>query len=260
MNDPEEILSYWFPPGHDADGETLHRRSMWWFRGGPEVDEEIIERFTPIVERAHRGELDFWADTPRGRLALIIVLDQFSRSVYRDTPMAYAGDEKALRLALEGIEAGMLRELTDTERLFFTIPLGHSEDPALHDFAVRLREEEVANAPPHLRAWHEVVLYQATGHRDIIARFGRHPHRNEILGRPSTPEEIEYLENETPVHRRKVPGEESVLSEENKIIVRRVMEEVVNGGDMGVVEELFSGDYVDHNLPPGGSHREALVE
>ncbi len=209
MSGSEEVLSFWFPPGHDADGETLNRQSMWWFRGGPEIDGEIIERFAPVVERAHRGEFDFWADTPRGRLALIIVLDQFSRSVYRDTPKAYAGDSKAQRLALEGIEAGMLHSLTDTERLFFTIPLGHSEDPALHDFGVHLREGEVANAPPHLREWHEVVLYQATGHRDIIARFGRHPHRNEILGRPSTPEEIEYLGKEVPVHQRKLPRETS---------------------------------------------------
>lgn len=279
MSDPEEILSYWFPPGHDADGETLHRRSMWWFRGGPEVGEEITRRFAPVLERAHRGELDFWADTPRGRLALIIVLDQFSRSVYRDTPMAYAGDSKALRLALEGIEAGMLHSLTDAERLFFTIPLGHSEDAAMHDLVVRLREEEVASAPPHLREWHEVVLYQATGHRDVIARFGRHPHRNEILGRPSTPEEIEYLREEVPVHRRELPGEasngrvfeetpghhrsgkeEAVLPEENKRIVRRVMEEVVNGGNLDVIEDLFAEDYVDHNLSSGGSHREKLKE
>lgn len=209
MNGPEEILSYWFPPGYDADGEALSRRSMWWFRGGPEVDEEITRRFAPVLERARRGELDFWADTPRGRLALIIVLDQFSRSVYRDTPLAYAQDPTARRLAFEGFEAGMLRDLADAERLFFMIPLGHSENAAMHDLSVRLREEEVANAPQHLRSWHEVVLYQIEGHRDVIARFGRHPHRNEILGRPSTPEELEYLREEVPVHRRELPGEVS---------------------------------------------------
>jgi uncharacterized protein (DUF924 family) len=205
VSDPEEILSYWFPPGYDADAETLRQQTMRWFRGGPEVDEEITGRFAPVLERARRGELDSWADAPRGRLALIIVLDQFSRSVYRGTPIAYAQDPAAQRLALEGIEAGMDRGLTDAERLFFMLPLGHSEDLALHERSVRYREEEVADAPPHLRWWHEHNLYQAKGHRDVIARFGRHPHRNEVLGHSSTPEELEYLRDEVPVHKRELP-------------------------------------------------------
>ncbi len=108
MNGPEEVLSYWFPPGiHEADAETYRLQVLRWFQGGPEVDREIAERFAPLLERARRGELDRWAETPRGRLALIIVLDQFSRSVYRGTPMAYAQDPTAQRLALEGIDAGM---------------------------------------------------------------------------------------------------------------------------------------------------------
>lgn len=202
MSDPEEILSYWFPPGYDADVETLRQQNMHWFRGGPEVDEEITERFAPELEQARRGALDSWAHTPRGRLALIIVLDQFSRSVYRGTPMAYAQDPAAQRLALEGLEAGMDRDLMDAERLFFALPLGHSEDLALQERSVSLFEEEVANAPPHLRVWHEVNLYQAAGHRDVVRRFGRHPHRNEVLGRASTPEELEYLRAEVPIHIR----------------------------------------------------------
>ena len=174
--------------------------------GGPEVDREISERFGEVLEKARRGELDHWAQTPRGRLALIVVLDQFSRNVYRGSPLSYAQDPKALELALEGIDAGMDRELSSMERIFFWMPLGHSEDLALQERVVRHQREEAANAPPHLRAMAEFGISQAKGARDVIARFGRHPHRNEILNRESTPEEIEYLRTETPPHLRRPPS------------------------------------------------------
>ena len=173
--------------------------------GGPEVDREITERFGELLERARRGELDHWADTPRGRLALTIVLDQFSRNIYRGSPLSYSQDEKALQLALEGIDLGMDRELAAMERNFFWLPLGHSEDLALQERSVRHAEEEAANAPPHLKALYEFGISQAKAARDVIARFGRHPHRNEILGRNSTPEELEYLRTETPPHLRQPP-------------------------------------------------------
>ena len=112
MGSPEEVLSYWFPEGiDDADPETRRRQGQRWMGAVPEVDREITERFADVLERARRGELDHWAQTPRGRLALIVVLDQFSRHVYRGSPLSYAQDEKALRLALEGIDSGMAREL-----------------------------------------------------------------------------------------------------------------------------------------------------
>ncbi len=206
--DSEEILSYWFPPGYDADPETLRQQVLRWFQGGSEVDQEIIELFTPVLEQARRGELDWWADTPRGRLALIIVLDQFSRTVYKGTPLAYAQDPTALQLALSGIEEGMQRGLTLMERLFFTLPLGHAEGPdhlERADWMVRQAEERVELAPPHLRGMYEHSLSQAKANRAVIARFGRHPHRNDVLGRTSTPEELEYLRTETPVHLRRPP-------------------------------------------------------
>jgi uncharacterized protein (DUF924 family) len=202
---PEEVLSYWFPEKDifDADQETFGRQIQWWFAGGPEVDTEITERFGEVLEQARRGDLDHWADTPRGRLALIVVLDQFSRNVYRGSPLTYAQDEKALELAVEGIDAGMDRELSPMERIFFWMPLGHSEDLSLQERVVRNQKELAANAPPHLRAMAEFGISQAKGARDVIARFGRHPHRNEILGRESTPEELEYLRTETPPHMRR---------------------------------------------------------
>ena len=159
-----------------------------------------------MLAEARRGELDSWAETPRGRLALIVVLDQFSRNIYRGSSLSYAQDEKALELAVEGIDAGMDRELTPMERIFFWMPIGHSEDLALQERSVRNQEEGAANAPPHLRAMAEFGTSQATAARDVIARFGRHPHRNEILGRTSTPEELKYLRTETPPHMRRPPS------------------------------------------------------
>src|SRR3712207_382489 len=131
---------------------------QWWFAGGPEVDTEITERFGEVLEQARRGELNHWAETARGRLALIVVLDQFSRNVYRGSPLSYSQDEKAIRLALEGIDLGMDRELGAMERFFFWLPLGHSEDLALQDRSLRHAEEEAANAPAHLKAGAEFTV------------------------------------------------------------------------------------------------------
>ncbi|HEX2242375.1 MAG TPA: DUF924 family protein, partial [Gammaproteobacteria bacterium] len=125
-----------------------------------------------------------------------------SRSVYRNTPAAYAQDSTAQRLALDGINAAMDRNLTAAERLFFMLPLGHSENLTLQERSARYWEEAIADAPPHLRWWYEHNLRQAKGHRDVIKRFGRHPHLNDVLGRSSTPEELEYLRDEVPVHKR----------------------------------------------------------
>ena len=204
--DPEEILSYWFPPGYDADPQTFRQQVLRWFQGGPEVDREITKLFAPLLEQARRGELNWWADTPRGRLALIIVLDQFSRNVYAGTPLAYAQDPTALQLAQSGIEEGMERGLALMERLFFTLPLGHAEGPdhlERADWMVRQAEQMVDLAPPHVRGIYEHSPSQAKAHRQVIARFGRYPQRNEVLGRTSTPEELEYLREEVPVHERK---------------------------------------------------------
>jgi uncharacterized protein (DUF924 family) len=203
----EKVLSYWFPEGiDDADPEALRRQMQRWMAGGPEVDRETTERFGEVLEQARRGELDHWAQTARGRLALIVVLDQFSRNVYRGSRLSYAQDEKALRLAVEGIDLGVDRGLSAMERFFFWLPLGHSEDLALHERSVSHAEEEAANAPSHLREGAEFGVSQAKAARDVIARFGRHPHRNEILGRHSTPEELEYLRTETPPHLRRPPS------------------------------------------------------
>ena len=200
----EAVLKFWFPPELRDDHAAMVRQFEWWFRGG--ADPGIAERFSSLLERAKQGELDHWSHGPRSRLALIIVLDQFSRSLHRGTAQAFAQDGKALALALQGIEIGHYRALaTPWEKTFFFLPLGHSEELAHLETAVKLAEELAEQAPEELRRVLEHSAAQARGHRDVIARFGRHPHRNTVLGRPSTPEELEYLASGQLVHTRPLP-------------------------------------------------------
>ena len=200
----EEVLRFWFSSLPTGDHAAMARQMEWWFRGG--ADAEIIERFPPLLARATQGELNNWSQSPRSRLALIIVLDQFSRTIHRGTAQAFAQDSKALRLALEGIEGGHYAALkTPWEKTFFFLPLGHSEELANLERAVNLAEELVKEAPQEHRGMLEFSANQARDHRDVIARFGRHPHRNEVLGRQSTPEELEYLATEQLVHTRPLP-------------------------------------------------------
>lgn len=180
------------------------RQWEWWFRGGGKV--EIIEHFSPLLEQAMRGELDAWSRQPRSRLALIIILDQFSRSIYQDTAQAFSQDSKACKLALEGINVGHYAVLkTPWEKTFFFLPLGHSENLKDLELAIKLADDLVQESPQEYRALLEFSAAQARRHRDILTRFGRHPHRNKALGRQSTPEEFEYLASGQLVHTRSMP-------------------------------------------------------
>jgi uncharacterized protein (DUF924 family) len=200
----EDVLRFWFPELGAAGHARMIRQFEWWFRGG--ADSGIAEQFSLLLERATGGELDHWSKRPRPRLALIIVLDQFSRSVYRDTARAFAQDQKALALSLEGIEIGHYAALeTPWEKTFFFLPLGHSEQLSHLERAVTLAEQLAASASPELRKILEHSASQARGHRDVIARFGRQPHRNAILGRESTAEELDYLATGELVHTRALP-------------------------------------------------------
>jgi uncharacterized protein (DUF924 family) len=200
---PDDILRFWFPPGLDADEETHVRQTEWWFRGG--ADQAIVQSFTHVLEAAARGECDHWAANARSRLALIIVLDQFSRSVYRDTAMAYAQDAKALVLTIEGMDNGHYDQIpTVWEKAFFLLPLAHSECLALHERLVALCETMIDEVPEKLRRIYAFSTSQARGHRDVIARFGRHPHRNAALGRTSSKEERAYIAKGEFVHRRSI--------------------------------------------------------
>jgi uncharacterized protein (DUF924 family) len=191
-DESEDLLEFWFPDLSGADHPTWVRQFEWWFRGG--ADASIAERFPLLPKRAMRGELDHWSRAPRSRLALVIVLDHFSRALYRYTARAYAQDGRALALAVEGIERGHYAALeTPLEKTFFLQPLAHSEELVHVEHAVTLAEELVSEAPPKLRGILEHSALQARRQREVIARFGRHPHRNALLGRQSTVEELDYL-------------------------------------------------------------------
>ncbi len=207
MTEQADVLDFWFPEGVDTDVETHKQYWMWRMRGGADAD--IVARFSTATERAARGELDDWATTPRGRLALIVVLDQFSRSVWRDSPRAYAQDPKALALALHGLDNGHYDALaTVWEKAFFGLPLGHCEGPNLLaqlDRSIELADKILDEAPAHLRPIYEFSAQQPREHRKVVAAFGRHPHRNAVLGRESTPEELAYLAAGKFPHQRDMP-------------------------------------------------------
>ena len=158
------------------------------------MDREIAARFGGDLERARRGELDDWAASARDRLALIVLLDQFSRNVFRGTPLAFAQDSAAQRLAVSGLEASMDQGLALHERVFFALPLSHAEDPVLQERGLAYAERVTAEAPPTVRPFYERGLGIVRKHHDVVARFSRFPTRNATLGRSSTPEEITYLE------------------------------------------------------------------
>lgn len=189
---PERILTFWF--GDDVEAlSSLDDLISLWFRKSEATDALIRERFGAAVEAASRGELDDLADTPRGRLALLVLLDQFPRNIYRGTPRAFATDARALSLALEGIEKGHDRELHPLQRLFFYLPLEHAEDLAMQDRAVELCRGLRSEAPVGMERYFDSFLDYAERHRDVIVKFGRFPHRNAILGRESSEAEREYL-------------------------------------------------------------------
>jgi uncharacterized protein (DUF924 family) len=169
----DAILEFWFAPGNEAN----------WFGPPPEFDSEIAQRFGHLVEPAQTGILDDWMETAEGALALILLLDQFTRNLFRGTPRAFDGDAKARSVVRLALDRGFDHQRALRERLFFYLPLGHSEDPADQEDALRLAG----------RLENDFFLQRARHYRDIIARFGRFPHRNAALGRTSTPGELAFL-------------------------------------------------------------------
>ncbi|HWP46085.1 MAG TPA: DUF924 family protein [Candidatus Limnocylindrales bacterium] len=186
----EEILHFWFG---DLQTINLEERLKLWFGGEEETDRLIRDKFEPDLLQAISGELAHWEETPRGTLALIILLDQFSRNIYRNTPRAFAQDEMALGICLRGMDRGKDLALDLLERVFFYLPMEHAEDLEIQRKSVKAFESLVKAAPPNMKNPFESFLDYAIRHYAIIEKFGRFPHRNEILGRASTPEELEFL-------------------------------------------------------------------
>ncbi|GGH27256.1 hypothetical protein GCM10007036_35630 [Alsobacter metallidurans] len=166
------ILSFWREAGRDR-----------WFAKDDAFDAELRERFEPTRQAAADGQLDAWSETPEGALALVLLLDQLPRNLFRRSPEAFATDEIARHVASAALERGFDRQVDPVLRPFFFLPFMHSEDLAEQDLCVRLYEA----------AGDEDGAKWAKMHRDIIARFGRFPHRNPVLGRDTTPEEAEFL-------------------------------------------------------------------
>ena len=157
-------------------------------------DSEIRHRFGDLHERASQGSLDAWAVTPQGRIALVVVLDQFSRHIHRNTARAFAQDFAAQQFALDGVENNVDLQLAPVQRAFFYLPFEHAEDLTLQNRGVERHERLVAAVSSSWRRDYESFLDFMKRHRTIIERFGRFPHRNAILGRHSTPEEMAFLE------------------------------------------------------------------
>jgi uncharacterized protein (DUF924 family) len=178
-----DVLVFWF--GEPNSPDHLQPRDFW-FRKSDATDRLIQSRFGSTVEAALIGQHDDWAATPRGALALVLVLDQFTRNIFRGTPRAFAGDPRALALATRMVDSGRDRLLAPAERWFIYLPLEHSERLLDQFESVRVFERLAADGL-------EAPLDWARRHLEVVKRFGRFPHRNAILGRESTAEELEYL-------------------------------------------------------------------
>ena len=194
---PEEVLRFWFDGVADR-AEAIADRSRIWFQVDPDFDRLCRERFGALHERAARGELDEWQETARGALALVIVLDQFSRNIHRGTGAAFACDERALACCLRARRRGFDEALRPVERMFLYMPFQHTEDRERQEESVEVWKALAAGVDAALAGHFEGSIEHAREHRDIVRRFGRFPHRNAALGRESTPEERQYLDGGAP--------------------------------------------------------------
>jgi uncharacterized protein (DUF924 family) len=198
MDDARAVLDFWFGRDVLSAGKLAERMKFWFGGEAPaeaerQRDAEISRRFGDLFQRAERGELASWADSPRRRLALVLLLDQFSRNIHRGSARAFATDEQALALALSGMQVGADAALNAVERIFFYMPLQHSESREVQEESVAAYRRLLAESPQELRPVFADVLKYAELHRDIVERFGRFPHRNRVLGRETTPQELAYL-------------------------------------------------------------------
>jgi uncharacterized protein (DUF924 family) len=197
MDEARSVRDFWF--GRlplSADG--LNRRIRFWFGDesselGQRRDEQLRSRFGALFERAASGQLAAWADGPRRRLSLIILLDQFPRNLFRGTARAFATDAQALGLALSGMQSAADAALDAVERIFFYMPLQHAESREVQDESVAAYRRLLSEAPEELQGPFGASLRSAENHRTIIEQFGRFPYRNRVLARTSTPEELQWL-------------------------------------------------------------------
>ena len=186
---PQELYGFWFGGGNLRDKAYLDGRMGMWFAKNEKMDAEMRGRFAPWLEK----DLSAWKAADRDLLCLIVLYDQIPRNSFRGTGRMFAYDDKARGLAREAVARGLQRSFTVAESLFIALPFEHSEDRADQDESIRLCEELLARAAPAEKGFAQGTLDYAEKHRVIIGRFGRFPHRNALLGRRSTPEEVAFL-------------------------------------------------------------------
>ena len=191
----EDIHGFWF--GRlDQYGNSDPAHRQLWFQSSAETDTTIEQRFGHLVKLALAGELDQWPQRERGLVAMVLLLDQFTRNIFRGTPQAFAGDAMALTLSRQAVAEGTDRALPTIHRVFLYLPFEHSEELAVQEQSVTLFESLREDCAPEMRDQLGEYCRYAVAHRDVIARFGRFPHRNAILGRTSSPEELQHLKTQ----------------------------------------------------------------
>lgn len=195
---PEAVIAFWFPDGDAPLAQEHQRLWNWRQRGG--AHREVLARFAALTQRAAAGELDAWPHSALGRLALIVVLDAFTRVVWSGSPRGWSGGPAARDLCLQGLANGHFDALPQVwHQAAFKSPLEHVEcdAPARHlahlDTAIAIADRLVQQAPTALQPWYKNSAAQSRRHRTVIAQFGRYPHRNALLGRQSTPQELAFI-------------------------------------------------------------------
>lgn len=193
----DAILAFWFKE-QELSAPQIDRRMDIWFGEDEVFDHECKKEFSGDVDEASEGKLDHWAHEPLGRLALILLLDQFRRNIYRNTAEAFAMDKAALKLCVEGAMEKKDRGLTPIQRAFFYMPLQHTESRRVQAKGVEIYNRLSEAVSPTYRETFETIAQFAELHHDIVVQFGRFPHRNVLLNRKNTPEEDEYLAADSP--------------------------------------------------------------
>jgi len=193
----DAVLAFWFKE-QELSAPQIDRRMDIWFSEDPVFDHEIEKEFADEVAKASKGQLDHWTSKSHGRLALIILIDQFRRNIYRNTAKAFSKDQLALKLCVQGAMEKADRELTAIHKVFFYMPLQHAESRKVQAKSVELYRRLAETVSPTLRETFMTVAQFAELHKDIIDRFGRFPHRNQLLNRENTREEDEYLAGDAP--------------------------------------------------------------
>lgn len=189
----QQVVDYWLADSVDGPEQAVAQKGRW-YRGGPSVDREIQERFTAAVNSALAGTLSDWRTSSVGALGLVILLDQFTRTLFRGTAEAFSGDPHAFAVVQDVIASGLHRELPVPGRIFLYHPFHHAESVTAQDRGIELVKEMLDEYPPE---WHPYIQQSVDGftrHRNIVAEFGRFPHRNAVLGRQTSDDEQRYLD------------------------------------------------------------------